>query len=177
MIGTQPVENKKPGFIGYLLVTIVFLILLFIGWFVYSNYSALKEETLFKSQSPALVIASENLITLTDQGVSNTDFAGLLGEVKAQYNSIHAWPLKNTDANYEFVQAIEGWTLALDVWNLKTEQNSEYGYQTVVDLERLSAYLGIAKSKFEFFTASDMVRELLFNAKEHAAKGKQLLGY
>lgn len=177
MVGTQPVENKKPGFVGYILVTIIFLIVLLIGWFVYSNYRAANEEALFRSQSPALVIASENLIALSGEGISSADFGVLLGEVQAQYSAIRAWPLKYTDANYEYVQAIEGWTLARDVWNLKTEQNSEYGYQSAVDLERMSAYLGIAKSKFEFFTASDMVRELQYNAREHAAKGKQLLGY
>ena len=60
---------------------------------------------------------------------------------------------------------------------MKAASASEYAYQDQLDLERISAYLNIEQSRFDFFTASDLLRELLFTAKEHASKGKQLLGY
>jgi len=174
---TQPVEESKPSFIGYLWVTVGFLVIVFIGGFAYKSYRASQEEKLFMSKAPALVIACENLMIMAQQGVELAEFGNLLAAAKQQYDLIGAWPLKNTDANYEYVQAIQGWTLATEVWKLKTDQDSDYSYQDVVDLERLSTYLGIGKSKIKFFTASDLVRQLIFSAGEHAKNGKSLLGF
>jgi hypothetical protein len=173
----QPVAESKPSFIGYLWVTVVFLVVVFIGGFAYKSYRASQEEKVFMSKAPALVIACENLMAMAEQGVEIAEFGNLLATAKQQYDSIGAWPLKETDANFEFVQAIEGWTSAADVWKLKLEQNSEYAYQDVVDMERLSTYLGIGRSKLKFFTASDLVRQLIFSAGEHAKKGESLLGF
>jgi len=177
MENQQPVENSKPSFIGYLWVTVGFLVIVFIGGFAYKSYRASQEEKVFMSKAPALVIACENLMTMAEQGVEIAEFGDLLGAAKKQYDSIGAWPLKNTDANYEYVRAIEGWTLATEVWKLKTDQDSEYAYQDVVDLEHLATYLGIGLSKIKFFTASDLVRQLIFSAGEHAKNGKSLLGF
>ena len=114
-------------------------------------------------------------------GMSGADilksFRGQLDAVKAQYDAASPWPLKYTQANLEYVQALEGWALAADAWDVKAASASEYAYQDQLDLERISAYLNIEQSRFDFFTASDLLRELLFTAKEHASKGKQLLGY
>ncbi|GAP13282.1 hypothetical protein LARV_01035 [Longilinea arvoryzae] len=177
MENQQPVEKATNRLFGYLLITVFFVVVLFAGLFAIKGYFASQEEKNFRSRASALVLASESLGTLADQGVDNAEFASLLGDVKAQYSAAGDWPLKYTAANYEYVQAIQGWSLASEVWDAKVVQNSEYAFQDSVDLDGLSTYLGIGTSKLKFFTASDLIRQLMINSKEHAEKGKTLLGY
>ena len=177
MEDTHPAEARKNSILEYALVTVIFIFVVIIGRFVYQGWRAGQEESLFKTQVPALVIAGENLSAVAQLDLGNAEFRSQLGAVKAQYDAVRAWPLKYTQANLEYVQALEGWALAADVWDVKTATASDYAYQDQVDLERISAYLGIEPSRFDFFTASDLLRELLFTANEHADNGKRLLGY
>lgn len=173
----QPVERKENRFVEYVLIAMAFLIVLFVGLILLRRYFAAQAENQFRSQLPPLVLAGENLTALADQGVDPAEFKSRLEEVKTRYYAITDWPLDYTDAHYEYFQAIEGWTLAAEVWNAQIEDQSEYSYQERVDLERVSTVLGIGLSKIKFFTASDLLRELIHASGEHAQKGKSLLGY
>ena len=177
MEDTPPAENRRSSLLEYALVTVIFVFIVIIGRFVYLGWRDGQAERLFMSKAPALVIAAENLIAIAGQDAGPVEFRSQLDAVKAQYDAVKAWPLKHTQANLEYVQALEGWALAADAWDVKAASASEYAYQDQLDLERISAYLNIEQSRFDFFTASDLLRELLFTAKEHASKGKQLLGY
>ena len=177
MADNPPAETRRNSLLEYALVTVIFLFVVIIGRFVYQDWRNGQEENLFKTQVPALVIASENLSAVARLDLGNAEFRSQLDAVKAQYDAASPWPLKHTQANLEYFQALEGWALAADVWDVKTAAASDYAYQDQVDLERISAYLGIEPSRFDFFTASDLLRELLFNANERANNGKRLLGY
>lgn len=177
MEDAHPAEPRRNSLLEYTLVTVIFIFVIFIGRFVYQGWRASQEENLFNTQVPALVIAGENLSAAARLDLGSVEFRSQLDAVKAQYDAVRAWPLKHTQANLEYVQALEGWALAADLWDVKTETASEYAYQDQVDLERISAYLGIERSKLDFFTASDLLRELLFNAARHAETGRRLLSY
>ncbi len=170
-------ENAPNRFFEVFWPVVFFIVALIVGGLLLRKYFASQEEKAFRSRASALVIASENLMTLADEGVDNGEFMKQLDEVRARYNAAGEWPLNFTAANYEYVQALQGWSLASEVWNTKVEQNSEYAFQDSVDLDALSTYLGIGRSKIQFFTASDMVRQLLYSAGEHARTGKGLVGY
>ena len=177
MDDTPPAETRRSSLLEYALVTVIFLFVVIIGRFVYLDWRDGQAERLFMSKAPALVIAAENLIAIAGQDAGPIEFRNQLDAVKAQYDAASPWPLKHTQANLEYFQALEGWALAADVWDVKTAAASDYAYQDQVDLERISAYLNIEQSRFDFFTASDLLRELLFNAARHADNGKRLLGY
>lgn len=177
MENQQTVESQSNNFVQNVLAAVIFLIVLFAGLMAIRGYFAAQEEKTFKGKVSSLVIAGENLAALADQGITNIEFAKRLDEVKAKYNASGEWPLKFTGANYEYVEAIKGWSLAAAVWDTKVDQASEYAFQNSVDLDGLSAYLGIGTNKIKFFTASDMVRQLLYMAREHAERGKGLLEY
>lgn len=173
----QSVERKENRFVEYVLIAMVFLAVLFVGLIILRRYFATQAENQFRSQLPPLVLAGENLAALADQGVDPVEFKNRLEEVKTRYYAITDWPLSYTDAHYEYFQAIEGWSLAAEVWDGQGQDQTEYSYQERVDLERVSAFLGIGVSKIKFFTAGDLVRELIHASGEHARKGKGLLGY
>lgn len=177
MENQQPVEKAPNRIFEYFLIAVLFVVVLFAGLFAIKGYFAAQEEKNFQSRASALVLAGENLSALADQGVDQAEFADLLKEAQARYSAAGEWPLKYTAANYEYVQALQGWSLASEVWNAKVGQNSEYAFQDTVDLDALSTYLGIGRSKIQFFTASDMIRQLFYTSGEHAKKGKALLGY
>lgn len=171
------VESRENRFAEYAWITVAFLVVLFAGLLALRGYFNAQEEKNFKSRVTPLVLAGENLIALAERGVDPAEFRNLLDEVKRQYDAAGAWPLPYTGANYEYVQALAGWSLAAEVWDAKAEGGSEYSYQERIDLEGVSAYLGIGLSKIRYFTAGDLIRQLLFTSAEHARKGKGLLGY
>ena len=73
----------------------------------------------FKSNLNSFLVEAEKLSILTEQGVSNVEFRKQLAEVKLTYLSLNnSWPSSLSTEKYIFDEAIRGWGLTLEIWDL-----------------------------------------------------------
>lgn len=126
----------------------------------------------FKTNLNAFLVEGGKLNVLTEQGVSNGDFRNQLAEVKSAYSLLdNSWTSSLSEEKKSFDQAIKGWELTLQVWDMDKK-----GYIVIPEnsilLKECTAYANLdsdyAKSRF----MEDWIGTLMGKASQHFEAGK-----
>ena len=157
------------GVIGVLIL----LLLCFLGVLISDSLKGSKE---FRSNLNSFLLAAEELNILTNQGVSNNDFRNQYAKVKSTYSLIdNSWPSSFESEKNLFNEAIEGWSLTIEVWDygldFSTYLNNYYLRESSDLFKRCVTYTGIENESAKLLSIKEWIGLLMSFASDKYEKG------
>lgn len=141
-----------------------------------ANIEATKVNIEFKSKLNPFLAEAEKLNVMTEQGVTYQEFRNQYFEVKASYALIDSWPSSNQDEQMSFDNALKGWKLTLDVWEIGLKAYAGVDASFFPDdhplIGEIASYTGINYVTVNFMIIGDSISVLMEKASTYFEEGK-----
>ena len=157
-------------------VVIGTLVLLIAGQLISRAISTAQQKERFTENVNLFLLEGGKLNAMTEQGVTNSDYRDQLASEKSTFRIARDnWLPSLSSQQIFFEEAIEGWELALEVWDYDRDSKDIYLVGKPALLREAIEYTGEFGAISDYTTLSDWVSIILTVSSNNYEMGQRLL--